>query len=38
MGAAHGINVATLDAYQHGIVRSTNVILRRRGCPKRRRC
>src|SRR4029079_13112675 len=27
MGAAHGINVATIDAYQHGIVRSTNVIM-----------
>src|SRR4029078_10372965 len=27
MGAAHGINVATLDAYHHGIVRSTNVIM-----------
>jgi chitin disaccharide deacetylase len=27
MGAAHGINAATIDAYQHGIVRSTNVIM-----------
>jgi predicted glycoside hydrolase/deacetylase ChbG (UPF0249 family) len=27
MGAAHGINVATIDAFQHGIVRSTNVIM-----------
>jgi predicted glycoside hydrolase/deacetylase ChbG (UPF0249 family) len=27
MGAAHGINVATIEAYRHGIVRSANVIM-----------
>lgn len=27
MGAAHGIDVATIEAYRHGIVRSTNVIM-----------
>jgi chitin disaccharide deacetylase len=27
MGAAHGIDVATIDAFQHGIVRATNVII-----------
>jgi predicted glycoside hydrolase/deacetylase ChbG (UPF0249 family) len=27
MGAAHGINVATIDAYRNGIVSSTNVIV-----------
>ncbi len=27
MGAAHGINVATIDAYRRGILRSTNVIV-----------
>ena len=26
MGAAHGINVATLDAFQRGVLRSANVI------------
>lgn len=27
MGAAHGINTATIDAYRRGIVRTTNVIV-----------
>lgn len=27
MGAAHGINMATIDAYRNGIVRTTNVIV-----------
>jgi hypothetical protein len=27
MGAAHGINVATIEAYTHGILRSANVIV-----------
>jgi predicted glycoside hydrolase/deacetylase ChbG (UPF0249 family) len=27
MGAAHGINTATIDAYRNGIVRTTNVIV-----------
>jgi chitin disaccharide deacetylase len=27
MGAAHGINVATIDAYKHGILTTTNVIV-----------
>jgi len=27
MGAGHGINVATIDAYQHGVLTTTNVIV-----------
>ena len=27
MGAAHGINIATIDAYKHGILTTTNVIV-----------
>lgn len=27
MGAAHGINVATIDAYQHGVLTTTNMIV-----------